>query len=327
VTGLPVNASCNWECNGSISTTVTGGIGLLSYSWTGPYGYTSTNADINGLCAGTYNLSVTDANNVMGTGSWLISEPSALSVTGFSTNASCPTAADGSIDLTVMGGTPGYSYLWSPGGATTQDLINVLPGTYYVTVTDQNGCWTPTMGIVGSASPVCENVTVTGVYTTTECFDATNTITVAGLPEVFEVSGAGHVTFIAGAKILFLPGTKVTAPGYMHGYIAPAGPFCGATKLTEVTPKTEGTPLATERTWFTLYPNPTNGDFTLVQKGEQAYSEVRIEVFSMSGTKVMTESMIGAKHEFRFSTMPSGLYFVKVVAEGYVETIKLVKTK
>lgn len=326
VNGTVLLASCPGECDGSITTIVTGGVGPYAYSWTGPYGFASTSANISQLCAGTYYLTVTDANLVTATGNWMIAEPSEISAMGSAVNASCPTAADGSIQLSVVGGTPGYTFLWST-GATTQNLTNVLPGNYYVTVTDQNGCYTMTMGMVSYANPVCANVSVAGVYTTTECFDALNTITVAGLPEVFEVSGAGDVTFIAGAKILFLPGTKVTAPGYMHGYIAPSGPFCSATKLTEVTPKTGETPFATERTWFTLYPNPTNGDFTLVQKGEQAYNEVRIEVFSMSGERVLTESMVGAKHEFRFSNMPTGLYFVKVVAEGYVETIKLVKTR
>ena len=165
-----------------------------------------------------------------------------------------------------------------------------------------------------------------GIVDGIECFNALNTITVAGTPSTFTVTPTGDATFIAGMKIIFLPGTTVQSGGYLHGYIAPSGPFCGAAKLTEVTAKTEA-PVVTERTWFTLFPNPTNGDFTLVMKGEQAYSEVRIEVYGMNGERVLTENMIGAKHEFRFSTMPVGLYFVKVVADEYVETIKLVKTR
>jgi hypothetical protein len=53
-----------------------------------------------------------------------------------------------------------------------------------------------------------------------------------------------------------------------------------------------------------------------------------VEVYSMNGEKVLTEKMIGEKkHEFRFSEMPNGLYFIKVVADDYNETIKLVKTR
>ncbi len=47
---------------------------------------------------------------------------------------------DGSIDITVSGGTPGYTYSWTPGGATTEDISSLGPGTYTITITDANGC-------------------------------------------------------------------------------------------------------------------------------------------------------------------------------------------
>ena len=79
---------------------------------------------------------------------------------------------------------------------------------------------------------------------------------------------------------------------------------------------------------FSLYPNPTNGNFTVVQKGDASFGNVKVEVYTMNGEKVMTESMIGKKqHEFSFAEMQNGLYFVKVIADDYVETIKLVKTR
>ena len=65
-----------------------------------------------------------------------------------------------------------------------------------------------------------------------------------------------------------------------------------------------------------------------MQKGENAYGSVKVEIYSMNGEKVMTEQMIGEKsHEFRFASIPVGLYFVKVVAGDYVDTIKLIKTR
>jgi hypothetical protein len=58
------------------------------------------------------------------------------------------------------------------------------------------------------------------------------------------------------------------------------------------------------------------------------FNYVRVEVYNINGKRVLTENMVGEKqHEFLFSDMPPAMYFVKVVAEDYVETIKLVKTR
>jgi hypothetical protein len=92
-----------------------------------------------------------------------------------------------------------------------------------------------------------------------------------------------------------------------------------ATGQPETQPGTEGAS-------FSLYPNPTNGNFTMVQKGQKVYGNVKVEVFNINGVRVLSETMIGEKQrDFRFYDMPVGIYFVKVVADGYVETMKLVK--
>ncbi|MGJ8593354.1 MAG: DUF7507 domain-containing protein [Aquaticitalea sp.] len=49
-------------------------------------------------------------------------------------------ASDGSISVSVSGGTPPYEYIWSPGGQITSSIDNLAPGAYSVTVTDANGC-------------------------------------------------------------------------------------------------------------------------------------------------------------------------------------------
>jgi hypothetical protein len=77
---------------------------------------------------------------------------------------------------------------------------------------------------------------------------------------------------------------------------------------------------------FGLYPNPTSGNFTIVQLQDKIYESVTVEVYNMSGAKVMTGLMQGEnKHAFKLSGMNSGLYFVKISGGGAVQTIKLVK--
>jgi hypothetical protein len=60
----------------------------------------------------------------------------------------------------------------------------------------------------------------------TQCYNALQTITVAGGGSAFQVQAGGSATFIAGSKIRFLPGTKVFSGGYMHGYITTNGQYC-----------------------------------------------------------------------------------------------------
>jgi hypothetical protein len=270
--------------------------------------------------------------------------------------ASSITASTANISWTAPASPPGSGYQYevrisgAPGsgptglavtgttgaGVTNASLSGLTSSTLYHVYVRANcgddvySDWTTDSQFTTLAG-VPENRTVGNITVNTgqnNCYDATNTITVAGSGTTFMVQSGGSATFIAGMKILYLPGTSVLSGGYMLGKIAPSGPFCSPAKLTEVAAGAEEVPVSSERAYFTLYPNPTNGNFTLVQKGNLTYGDVKVEIYSISGKIVLTESLVGQqKHEFRFSEMPSGLYFVKVVADDYVETIKLVKTR
>ncbi|MFM7729325.1 MAG: MopE-related protein, partial [Flavobacteriales bacterium] len=74
-----------------------------------------------------------------------------ITLSATTTNSNCTASANGSIDLTVNGGVS-PTYLWS-NGASTQDLSNVAPGTYSVTVTD-NGCTQQGSYVVGNNNQV-----------------------------------------------------------------------------------------------------------------------------------------------------------------------------
>ncbi|MCB0397556.1 MAG: T9SS type A sorting domain-containing protein [Flavobacteriales bacterium] len=129
-----IPASCNGEADGSIDLIAVGGTGPYTFAWSNG----ATTEDLTGLMAGTYSVTVTDANGCSGTNSETVTQPTAINVTANVSNSTCGNA-NGLIDLTVSGGTPGYTYLWS-NGATGQDIGSLSAGLYSVTVTDAAGC-------------------------------------------------------------------------------------------------------------------------------------------------------------------------------------------
>ena len=130
------NVNCFGESTGSVTAVESGGTSTYSYTWSDG----QTTATATGLAAGTYTVTVTDANNCTASNSALITEPlAALSLTVTKTEPDCNGDDDGTIDLTVAGGTGPFGYSWT-NGETTEDLSSLTPGTYMVTVTDANSC-------------------------------------------------------------------------------------------------------------------------------------------------------------------------------------------
>jgi hypothetical protein len=138
--GVATDASCNGSADGDIDFSATGGNGVFTYLWNDAGA--SVTEDITGLTANTYDVVITDGNGCSGNASVVVGEPAVLAASGVSTDIMM--GNDGTIDLTVTGGTATYTYAWTgPAGftATTEDLSALnASGTYDVTVTDANGC-------------------------------------------------------------------------------------------------------------------------------------------------------------------------------------------
>ena len=131
------DVSCNGGANGSATVTVTGATAPYTYSWS-PAGGTAPTAS--GLAAGTYNVTITDANGCSTTESVTIGQPAILAATTTHTDVTCIGRADGSATVTPTGGTSPYTYAWTPSGGTAATATGLAAGTYNVTVTDANGC-------------------------------------------------------------------------------------------------------------------------------------------------------------------------------------------
>jgi hypothetical protein len=152
------NATCNGFCDGTGYIIATGG--TLPYTVIWPTG--SISFSDSALCAGTYNVTVTDANGCNTSTTVVISEPSALVVAGSFTDVSCNGLCDGTGLVTATGGTSPYTYLWS-NGVNVPNVSNLCAGMYSVTVTDFVGCNTATTITVPEPLPVLITTIVTDV--------------------------------------------------------------------------------------------------------------------------------------------------------------------
>jgi len=146
------NVSCAGGNNGVIDLSVTGGRAPFYYVWSNG----ATTEDVFNLNEGDYDVYISDANGCFYTNTFTITEPATpLIINGVVTDATNSTSEDGVVDVTVTGGTPSYSYLWST-GEFGQDISGVNPGTYTVTVTDNNNCETANSFTVGSLNSVAD---------------------------------------------------------------------------------------------------------------------------------------------------------------------------
>ncbi|MDO9188063.1 MAG: PKD domain-containing protein [Bacteroidia bacterium] len=149
----PTAVTCFNENNGSANSTVSGGTSPYTYNWSS--GATSPNAS--GLQAGTFTLSVTDISGCTGSNSTIITQPSALVPTATVTNATCNYLNNGTATTATSGGTPGYTYVWQPGGQTTTSINNLSGGTYTLTTTDLSGCTATSFATIEELSPLSIN--------------------------------------------------------------------------------------------------------------------------------------------------------------------------
>ncbi len=137
--GFPVtistqNAVCKGAANGAASAAASGGTAPYTYAWSNG----ATGANITGLQAGNYSVTVTDATNAKGIKSFSITEPSPINVALTTTNTSCG-VVNGAITSSTSGGTSPYTFLWS-NNATTAHISSLSANAYSLTVTDIKGC-------------------------------------------------------------------------------------------------------------------------------------------------------------------------------------------
>jgi hypothetical protein len=285
--------------------------------------------------------------------------PSVFPVTVFQEFATGTILADQTINYNTIpdiltgtpptGGNTPYAYQWRssndmltftniPGATNLNYQPDALIATtgFQLNQTSGSGCGSENSNIV----TVTVNPAVPAQLTLQNenvgdlrCFNATQTILVAGpppsYPTTFVVGIGGHVTMIAGHNIIYYAGTSVNSGGYLHALIAPNGPWC-ATKeasIAAVPGKEEEINPVASKPFFSIFPNPTTGNFSLELKGHDESSLIQVEIYGILGERVLSKNLQGQrKFQFSLNGQSNGVYFVRVVISGKLAgTGKIIK--
>lgn len=191
---------CNRDNNGSLQATVNGTTNSLSYEWNTTPVQTGTIAT--GLSAGEYTVNVSANNSCPSSATYVLTEPVTFSNTATITQSTCNNS-NGTISVTVNGGTPPYSYTWSPAGGNNSMATNLAAGVYTLGVTDNHGCqYSIPVTLTDLNAPSISVQTVHNV----SCFNGTDgsitTVASGGNPPYnYSWSPAGGVAAIASGLV------------------------------------------------------------------------------------------------------------------------------
>ena len=237
----------------------------------------------------------------------------------------------------ASGGTPSYTYSWTPTNGLNNPFIpNPLAtpstSTYFTLTVYDNATCSGSEGVMVNvagvpATRVLQNITIGSGQNL--CYDATQTITVAGGGTYFTVQNGGSVVLIAGQSIQMLPGTSVNLGGSLDAYITTTGQYCASLPpgLENALQPVEEIPIDVRghQSFFYIYPNPTKGDIT-VELLEDHSRTLYISIHDIYGKIVVGEKLfVGKKQEFLIFDKRAGIYIVRVYNEAEHHTEILIK--
>ena len=345
---------------GSIVLTVEG-VAPYTYVWSNG----STGESITNLTPGIYSVTVTDASGCKRTLDFMIIAPPPIVITSSITNALCGVEGSYGINLTVSGGKPSYTFVWS-NGATTQNVTGLNSGSYSVTITDAGGCvvnreftidpvtagWSclidqPTADIVCSSAGnlLATSVTdATSYQWTVSSTDNSWSITSGSTSStaIYTAGSAGStatftltITKNGCSQTCTYVANSCTVKDNTGGGDPSSSEPCVTTTIDQVTvpePTVESARIAEEEILFKLdvYPNPFSDKLNF-EWTATANDNVRIEILDQLGNliTVMYEGTVTKGQHYAFDWTAYGLtervYYYRFTSSTVSEYGKLVR--
>jgi hypothetical protein len=303
-----LNVTCYGGNDGAITVSATGGTGTIEFSLDG------TNYQASGsfgnLTSANYVLFARDANGCIKTANITITQPSELIMSSTVSDVSCAGGDDGVIDITITGGTIPYTYNWS-NLATTEDIFNLVAGSYSVIVLDANSCAVnDNFTVTEPSNPIIINGTVTDASGPT-ISDGSIDVTVTGgtAPYTYEWSNndvTEDISFLAaGVYVIII----TDANGCSHTASFIVSFSVGISELAD-------------ENAISIYPNPAK-DMIFIELGEKDKAD-RFVLIDMTGKIVYEEAPNSNKFEVDVKFLADGLYFASIYQGDNIITKKVV---
>ncbi len=348
-------------CAGAITTTYTTPViaGATSYQWVLPPGATGS-SPTNSISV-TYPVSATSGNiTVRGINSCGNGNPASLGITVNNCAAGPAGAVSGpthvftdstDVSYSVNPVSNATSYVWTvpPGAAIVAGLntcsitVSFSSGAISgdIQVYGVNNCGNglpspPFYVTVNPMLPVSRVVSNVNILNGEEhCYDAIQTVTIAGNNSIFTVDNGGSAHVVAGERIMVNPLTRVDVGGYFHAWITTNGSFC-STVLSFLAPDTtnlkqgsevvQNTSESSGNLHLRAYPNPTGGLLTIELPENQKTLLSAITVFGMHGEKFMEiRRIIDGKTVLTLEALDPGMYFLQVTTGDLHAKLKIIK--
>jgi Secretion system C-terminal sorting domain len=299
-----LNPTCQDSCNGSVNANSWNSNGPVTYVWnTVP---PQTTATATNLCARTYMVIGTDSSGNIDTAYVTLTEPPPVTVY-LSATSSCGGYGTATVDSS--GGIGPFTYLWTPGGQTTQTADSLQPGMYTVVVTDSNGCTGTDSILVEPQGTFLVPIMQSGnLLTSVQVWSAYQWMRNSN-----EIGGATANTYMA----------------LQNGsYSLRATDSAGCTSVSDSIMVTILGVLDGNSDLYhlSLYPNPASDEFTVVS-ALPLHGDFRITITDLYGRQVKSRNLDALESETRIEIkdLAAATYIVMIAdAEGHQKAFRLI---
>ena len=222
-----------------------------------------------------------------------VNQGTAVTFTATPANGGAAPAYQWRVNGTAIAGATGAAYTYIP---LNGDQVTCLM-TSNVFCASGNPALSNTVTMTVNAVPstaTIQNITIGDGQNV--CYNAIQTINVAGGNTTFVVQNGGTVTMIAGLNILFQYGVLANAGSYLHGYITQTGQFCGVSPpgMVAAAGGDNLLPEVAEHDFFRIWPNPNSGTMFLQVTGNPGDNPVHVEIHGLDGRTVFRTDLSGS---------------------------------